>query len=66
MIQPYWKRVHAVTSEKTSLPLEFTPAQYLLHLSKISHKKYYKSVAMLTGPLEIQITPFYEGVDTPN
>lgn len=42
-IQPYWRKIHEVIS---SLPLEFLPGQYLLHLSKIPSKKYFKSIAM--------------------
>lgn len=46
LIQPYWEKVHEVTKAISLLPLEFTPVQYHLHHSKISQKKYYKSVAM--------------------
>lgn len=44
--------VRSMTSLIASLPLEFTPAQYLLHFSKIPRRHYYKSVAMhmITNP----------------
>ena len=45
-LQPFWHKVHDVTKMVSSLPLEFCPAQYLLHFSKISKGGYFKSVAM--------------------
>lgn len=38
-IQPYWRKVHDVTMAVSSLPLEFVPAQYLLHHSKNFQEK---------------------------
>lgn len=46
MIQPYWRKVHNILTAISSFPLEFTLAQYLLHLSKIPSKRYYKSLAV--------------------
>lgn len=45
LIQPYWRRMHEAMTTVSLLPLEFSPAQYLLHLSKILRKRYHKSVA---------------------
>lgn len=45
-LQPYWRKVHEVITKVSSLPLEYSPAQYLLHLSEIPKKWYYISVAI--------------------
>ena len=46
LIQPYWQTVHDVTTTVSTLPLEFSSAQYLLHLSKIAKQRYRNSVAI--------------------
>lgn len=45
-VQTFWAEVHRITSQVTSYDLEFSPAQFLLHLLPLPHRTYPKSLAM--------------------
>lgn len=47
IIQTFWEKVHDLTQKITSLPLEYTPAQLILHHCKSNSYLYYKSLAMM-------------------
>lgn len=45
-LQPFWREVSVIISHVTTYTLDYTPAQFLLHHTSLSKKKYYKSLAM--------------------
>lgn len=42
----FWTEVHKIIMKVTSLPLNFSPAQYLLHYTTLSRREYFWSLAM--------------------
>lgn len=47
IIQAYWKQVHKLIEKITTYVLDYTPAQFLLHLPKPKVTSYFKSLAMM-------------------
>lgn len=45
-LQPFWKEAHDLIVQVTTITLEYTPAQFLLHHTTLSKKDYFKSLAM--------------------
>lgn len=45
-IQPFWMEVHRLTSLITMYPLDFSPAQLLLHHSTTHKTRYHKSLSL--------------------
>lgn len=45
-IQPFWREVHGLISHITTYTLDYTPSQFLLHLTSLPKKDYFKSLAM--------------------
>lgn len=45
-LQPFWKEVHGRITDITSLPINFSPAQFLLHHTSLPRSHYRKSLAL--------------------
>lgn len=45
-LQAFWSEVHRICGQVTTYNPEFTPAQFLLHLSSLPYKTYHKSLLM--------------------
>lgn len=64
-IQPFWTKVHEVIQHVTTYTLSFTPSQYLLHHSTISHHAYKKSLTLHLVNAAKQCIPIHWRSNTP-
>lgn len=66
LIQPFWKEVQRITTNITTYPIEYTPAQMLLHHSSISKKDYHRSLALhMLNAAKMCIPPLWKSTKPP-
>lgn len=67
LIQQFWREVHALIIQITTLTLDYGPAQYLLHHSNLPKKHYHKSLAMHMVNADMLCIPVHwRSTDTPS
>uniref|UniRef100_A0A8C5LYI8 Reverse transcriptase domain-containing protein n=1 Tax=Leptobrachium leishanense TaxID=445787 RepID=A0A8C5LYI8_9ANUR len=59
IVEPFWRTIHAVTSEFVDPPIPFCPASMLLHHTSISTRTYKRSVLVRILNVAKSVVPLY-------